>query len=89
MSDETTRAWEIHHARKGRVEGALAVAEHLTQPELAAAGRIVLRYIEESGEAYAALERALMEDGRTPESLEAMNRAFWSWAQTVVMVASS
>ena len=79
------QAWDLHHETKGCVEGALRVAAHLRQPELAAAREVVIGYLEEAGEAYAALERAMMESEKgLPSNAEAMNRAFWTWAHTAL-----
>jgi len=80
--NDLRKAWDLHHETKARVQGALAVATQLRQPELAAARAVVLTYLEEAGEAYAALERAMMADEKgLPSNADALSRAFWSWAQ--------
>jgi len=81
VTTEVRKAWDHHHETKARAEGAMAVALQLKQPELAEARKLAIHYIEEAGEAYAALERSMMDDEKgLPSNIDKLNQAFWTWA---------
>jgi hypothetical protein len=66
------------------------VATQLRQPELAAARATVITYLEEAGEAYAALERAMMADEKgLPANANELNSAFWTWAHAALKVVTT
>ena len=68
----------------------MAVMGTLKQPELAEARKIVIGYIEDAGEAFAALERAWMasEEG-LPSNAKKLNQSFWTWAMTTLQVVQA
>jgi hypothetical protein len=62
----------------------------LRQPELAAARKTVLDYLVEAGEAYAALERAMMADEKgLPANADELNSAYWTWAFAALKVVTT